>query len=313
MSTLQKNQHYVWRHYLLAWATDEKVWCVRAPSTKAFNANVKNVGSETFFYRMPELTRPDVIYLEHLIGRATDPRLQDLNRGWLHDFQLTYRLRRNLELDALDPAVRAELERALDEIEKTISERHHGALEDRAVPILDQLRQGNASFYATVEPAQTFINYLAHQYFRTAKLRNAVKTLSPPAELAVDLNRTWAIETYIYATNVAWSFVAQREKHRIMLLENPTTVPFIAGDQPVINLNDKHATELCFYYPLSPSLALIYHAEPERFPQDRMVLSRFEVEAYNARIFSRSDTQVYSNDPAYLEALVTLPKGELGL
>jgi len=167
MSTLQKNQHYVWRHYLLAWATDEKVWCVRAPSTKAFNANVKNVGSETFFYRVPELTRPDVIYLEHLISRATDPRLQDLNRGWLHDFQLTYRLRRNLELDTLDPAVRAELARALDEIEKTISERHHGALEDRAVPILDQLRQGDASFYATVGPAQTFINYLAHQYFRT--------------------------------------------------------------------------------------------------------------------------------------------------
>ena len=308
MSTLQKNQHYVWRYYLLAWATDEKVWCVRAPATKAINPNVKNIGSETFFYRISELTDADIAYLEHLIGRATDPRLQDLNRGWLHDFQLTYKLRRILAGGRLDAAKKLEVERALDEIEKTVSERHHGALEQRALSILDQLREGNAVFYGEMEPAHTFINFLVHQFFRTAKMRNASRQLKVPAPFS--LERTWPIESYIYATNVAASLVAQRQLYQITFLENPTAVPFIAGDQPVINLNGQHDAELCFYYPLSPTLALIYHAETDRFPAGRKVLSAIEVEAYNAKLYARSDSQIYGDAREYLEQLVKLPKDE---
>lgn len=55
MSTVQKNQHYVWKHYLNAWAVENKVWCVRAPSATAFLTNPSKIASETFFYRFREL------------------------------------------------------------------------------------------------------------------------------------------------------------------------------------------------------------------------------------------------------------------
>ena len=84
-------------------------------------------------------------------------------------------------------------------------------------------------------------------------------------------------------------------------------MPFVAGDQPVIHLKGQAGPDLCFYWPLSPTLAMIYHADPVRFREDRMVMSRFEAEHYNVKLYSRSDSQMYSNDRAYLEAMITLP------
>src|ERR1700753_3618492 len=117
MSTLQKNQHYVWRYYLLAWARGNQVWCTRTPSTKAFSPNVANIGSETFFYRFAELDAADFAYLESVIAKATDPRLQELNRGWLKGFQQSFEIRRLLKNHTLAPAAAAELAKGLDVIE----------------------------------------------------------------------------------------------------------------------------------------------------------------------------------------------------
>lgn len=309
MSTLQKNQHYVWRYYLLAWARGNQVWCTRAPSTRAFSPNVANIGSETFFYQITELNEADLAYLEQLVGQATDPRLQDLNRGWLDAFQKSFALRRAFAGHAIPPNAAAELAEGLDEIEKTLAERYHGGLEQRALPILDRLRLGDAAFYDDLKDALTFIEFLAHQYFRTAKMRNAIGRL--PIAGPHNPERTWPIESYIYATNVGASFVARRRDYRITFLENATPVPFVAGDQPVINLKRETDDELSFYYPLSPTLAMVYHADPERFPTQRMTVSGFEVEHYNAKLYSRSDSQMYGSDRAYLEGLVSLPKDEL--
>jgi len=284
------------------------VWCTRAPSTKAFSPNVANIGSETFFYRFAELDAADLAYLESVIARATDPRLQELNRGWLKGFQQSFEIRRILKNHTLAPAAAAELAAGLDVIEKSIGEHYHASVERRAQPILDRLRLGDATFYAELTDALTFIEFLAHQYFRTAKMRNAAGRM--PALALHDPERTWPIESYIYATNVGASLVAQRHDYRITFLDNTASVPFVAGDQPVINLNGQADADLCFYYPLSPTLALIYHADPVRYPTDRVAVSRFEVEHYNAKLYSRSDRQMYSNDRAYLEALVTMPKDE---
>jgi hypothetical protein len=306
MSTLQKNQHYVWRHYLLAWARGNQVWCVRAPATTAFSPNVSNIGSETFFYRVSELDEADLAYLEGIIARATTRELQDLNRGWIECFQRSFAIRRLLSGGDISEALRAQLAQALDEIDKTIAERYHGSVEGRAKPILERLRRGDAAFYEDLSGAIVFIEFLVHQYFRTARMRNLAGRL--PQLVPHKPERTWPIESFIYATNVGASVVAQRKNYRITLLKNGTAVPFISSDQPVINLNSHEDEELCLYYPLSPKFALVYHADSERFPDARMSLSTLEVELYNFELYRRSDSQTYSNDRDYLEALVKLPK-----
>lgn len=306
MSTLQKRQHYVWRYYLLAWAQGEQIYCTRAPATMAFTPNVANIGGETFFYRVSELDAADLAYLESVIGRSTRAALQDLNRGWIEGFQRSFVVRRLLQQVDLSDAHRAALDRECDVIEKTLAERYHGSSEQRMQPLLDRLREGDASFYQAQSSAHTFIDFLARQYFRTARMRNVMTAL--PRLLPHNPDRTWPIESFIYATNVASSLVGQRADYHITMLENDTPSPFVTSDQPVINLNSERDENLRLYYPVSPTRALIYHSDTTRYLAERVSVSRQEVEFYNFSLYSRSDSQMYGSNRTYLEELVKLPK-----
>ena len=306
MSTLVKNQHYVWRHYLSPWATKNKVWCVRAPSKTAFQANLTKVGSETFFYRLHELDEQDLAYLDGIILQATSPGLQDVNRGWIRDFQLAFRVRRAVGEQGAGSAPREELDALLDKMAKTMGENYHASVETRGTPLLKLLRARDSSFYEDSNRALNFIEFITHQYFRTANMRNLMTRL--PVMVPHEPKRTWPIESFIYATNVGSSLYVQRRDYKIQFLENPGPVPFIAGDQPIINLNGHQDEHLRLYYPLSPELALIYGVEGADPLSKRRDVSRLEVEAYNFAIHAKSDSQLYSNDRAYLEATAALPK-----
>jgi hypothetical protein len=98
-------------------------------------------------------------------------------------------------------------------------------------------------------------NYATHQFFRTPKLREIVSQLDNPIP-GLDLNRTWLIESHIFATNLGARIYVER--YKFTFLNNQTSVPFITGDQPVINLNTHEDKELKLYYPLTPSVALIF-------------------------------------------------------
>lgn len=308
MSDLTTNQHYVWQYYLRAWRAPKKLWCKRIDKPEPFDTTPRNVGAERFFYEFHELTPEDLAYLETVILQSNDEGLRKLNRGWIESFQITFAIRKRLSGAEIDPEHRKELEAKLREVEKTMGESFHGATETRAIPILDALRRGDVSFYADEKASMTFIDYISHQYFRTAKLRNAMRAIPNP--LPHDMSRTWPVEAFIYATNLASSFVRQRREYRIVLLRNKSDVPFITGDQPVINLREVDVEEVDLYYPLQPDLAMIFTADWTRYSSDGADVGRIAVESYNHRIYSKSDSEIYGNDPAYLALLAKLPKGE---
>jgi len=306
MSDLTANQHYVWQHYLRAWGAPRKIWCKRADQPEPFQTTPRNVGAQRFFYEFHELTPDDLAYLHQVISKSNDAKLRDLNRGWIDSFQMTFSIRDRLKSFEIEPALREELETTLREIERTLGERFHGATEDRGLPLIDALRLGDTSFYAEEAGWMGFIDYITHQYFRTAKLRNAMLAIENP--LPHDMRRTWPIEAFIYATNLASSLVRQRRDYRIVLLRNLSAIPFITGDQPVINLLGIEVEELDIYYPLQPDLAMIFTSSKARYPLDRVDVGQISVESYNHRIYGKSDTQIYGNDPTYLKALTQLPK-----
>lgn len=309
VSSLPKNQHYVWRHYLSAWAEDGKVWCLRAPQQSPFQANLTKVGSETYFYRIYELDANDLAYLEGIISHANGNGLADINRGWIELFQRAFAIRRALGETAIGSRNRAQLDAVLDEIAKSIGEYYHTAIENQAKPLLAQLRAKDAAFFEDDESAMNFVLFIVHQYFRTANMRNRMYRL--PRMIPHEPQRTWPIESYIYATNVGASLFAQRRSYRITFLENASETGLIAGDQPVINLNDHNDEHLCLYYPLSPWLSMVLSAEPKRFPEERATIGRLQAETFNFQIHSKSDSQIYSADAAYLQSMAAVPKRAL--
>ncbi|MBY2905730.1 DUF4238 domain-containing protein [Rhizobium leguminosarum] len=103
-------------------------------------------------------------------------------------------------------------------------------------------------------------------------------------------------------------FARQKSEYRIGFLRNKSDVSFITSDQPVINLLSTTDAEVDFYYPLKPDLAMIYTANLDRYGGEDAEIGRLSVESYNHRIFAKSDSQIYGNDPAYLKSLSQMPK-----
>ena len=57
MSTKKKKHHYVWQHYLTAWARDgEQVWCLRKGG-EPFRSHTLNIGQQRYFYRLREMSQ----------------------------------------------------------------------------------------------------------------------------------------------------------------------------------------------------------------------------------------------------------------
>ena len=306
MSNITANQHYVWQYYLRAWAAPQQIWCKRIDQPDPFRTTPRNVASSRFFYEFYELTPADLDYLEGIIIKSNDKRLQETNRKWVEIFQTTFIIRKVLGGQTIASEYHDQLKTMLREIEKTMGEMFHGDIEKHAIPIINSLRNRDVSFYSDEQASINFVNYLSHQYFRTANLRNKMNAIHNP--LAHDVKRTWPIEAFIYATNLAASFARQRIMYRIVLLRNNSDVSFITGDQPVINLCGPDDEEVDLYYPLKPDLAMIVTAKRSTYKKDEIDIGRLEVQHYNYKIFVKSDTQIFGNDPSHLKAVAQRPK-----
>lgn len=304
-----KNQHYVWQHYLSAWAMEGTFCCYRQKDKKLFPTQPKAIASQTYFYETQELTKADKEFLNDFISKATDERLRELNREYVNLTQLSFNIRMKLNDANLVPTARAALEEQLRWTERNLGERYHAGIENKCQDILDSLLSENEAFYHDEMRCADFLYFLSLQYFRTAKMREGLSRI-PSYVPGHDPCRTAPILNHIHATNVGAGLFRERKAYRILFLKNPTGTPFIAGDQPVINMLDPRSTDdLELYYPLSPRLAMVLTKDAAKLSGQRM--TSFEVERYNYAIYSTSHDQIYSNNESYLRSLVNLGKDVL--
>src|SRR5690606_12120958 len=103
-------QHYVWRHYLDAWAQAETFCCFRHKDQKLFPTQPKAVASETYFYEAQQLTTADKAFLEAFVSSTPDKRLRELNRDYIRLNQRSFELREALKRTDLIEPVRAAME-----------------------------------------------------------------------------------------------------------------------------------------------------------------------------------------------------------
>jgi Protein of unknown function (DUF4238) len=303
-----KNQHYVWCHYLEAWATTGTFCCYRQKAQKLFPTRPRVVANETYFYETQQLTVPDKEFLESIISRGSDKRLRELNRNFVAGFQRSFELRNQLACMDSRESAKAEAERELRIVEKTLGEHYHMGIETMCVGILDSLRRKNDRFYQDVTQCGHFIYFLSNQYFRTVKMRRAISGFTRPVP-GHDPRRTSNIECFVYALNLSDGLFRERDAYKIVFLQNDASTPFITGDQPIVNmLNPIGTGDVELYYPLSPSLAIVLTKDTLKFPRQERVANKLEVENYNYMIYRESEDQVYSNDQGYLHSLVSIGK-----
>lgn len=297
--------HHVWKAYLRAWATKDRLKVLQDHRIRS--AHVNDVAVQRDFYKLHALTRLEIAFIREFWIKGSPPESRHLHEDTLRRLSECARLR-----DALTEAeasANPQLVTFLDEQVHNAEEDYHSALETRAAPLIEEARTGSISFYNDDSKAILISHFWCLQHFRTAAMRQRVLARSTNADPPVDMERCWNVISHILAANVGFTLFAQRKRRPLALLDNKTSMPFITGDQPTVNLLDGETDDappdhLAFYYPVSPRYALLLDnvGLPTRIAE-RPVTDDV-VRRLNERIVQKSQRQVFADTEGALAPYV---------
>lgn len=296
----KRRHHYVWQHYLAAWATDGQVWCLR--EGRRFSTNTINIAQRRDFYRLKEMTARDLEYVDRLIIQPSAPHLQKIAKGWIPHFTELFEIRRTYESGDLNLP---EFESALDTSINNLEEDMHADIEIRGLPILVALRNGDASILDDPQQFVHFCWFVSTQYMRTPKLKaRAVASMSSIRDFDVDAS--WGLIRTIFSANIGASLNDRRATLRIEFLDAWPDTEFITADQPLVNTcavglpDNVGPDKLEYYYPLSPRLAVLLDFDHESPGTGRRSLTPDEVADYNQMLIDEAVEQIYAANEAIL-------------
>jgi hypothetical protein len=298
-----RRQHYVWQHYLRAWAPTGKLHCLRAQ--RVFAADTKNVALQKDFYRLEQLGPADLAFLKALAMKSP-PDTHTLHEGWINGFNGIFAIQQLCESSGRSqPEVDDAIEEAIIELEEKL----HGAIEAANQRHLDALRKEDLSVLSSADGFAQFSHFLSVQYMRTSCMHaNCVRVLQEIPGL--NAKSVWGVLRHIYATNVGRALYVQRGDLSFALLKAPPGQEFVTTDQPVINMDalgrasDEQSEKLILYYPLAPASALLIDAVDLGRGVRSEVLTVEQVQGYNRAMISLSHEQSFATNEALLRSLL---------
>jgi hypothetical protein len=307
----KRRHHYVWQHYLQAWARSERVACIR--EGRVFTVNTVNIALRTDFYRLKELTTTDLSWVRKLCIDGRSDNAQRAHERWIKFFTAIFDVRERYECAVTrDP----NMARAFDEALNNLEEDLHAGIEAKAIPHLNAARGGDLSFLLDDGELASFVHYLAVQTMRTAKMRtNIVAAMKKHSLPGFAPENAWGLLSHIFATNIGASLYSGRNRMRVTLMEAEAGGEFITSDQPVINMRGSISKDdgaepaplrdedFELYYPVSPRLALLVEVDRPTREVSRRRLSATELARYNRAMFVLAHEQAFASREGLLREL----------
>ena len=263
-----KKQHYVWEFYLKAWCFEgNKVWCRR--NGNIFNTSTENIAQERRFYEITPLKEDEIGFIEAGIQKYP----------WENQLLLKEKLKK-----LIDISLHSENSR------RNALESEYADMEQISKPLLESIR--NSSLNALNDPLNKIIFsiFVGMQFTRTPKCRQGKTSCLPKNRFQISDNFLF-YWNYIFLSEDIGSWISES---KITLLKNETEIPFITGDQPVINLN---LSETQLYYPISPKLALQFDNKDSK----NKIVSTKDVSFFNMKIKEMSENLLIANQKNVLE------------
>jgi hypothetical protein len=307
----KKLHHYVPRFYLQAWAQKRLVYCLQ--EDEIFRPNLQGVAAQNYFYRLEEISPEDAEFIRREVIANSADGLREGHERMLRLMLLPHQAKRRLEdlRTTKQVADDDEFRDNLAYVERTIREMNenmHTAIEDEFRRHLEALRAGDLSFLKDDNEAATFYRGISVQYARTNHIKQSERGMSPQNHALY--KRIAHPLVHIVAVNIGLSLYAERHHHQFILIDNPSNVPFVTADQPLINLaanptNNDPPANFDVYYPLSPTKALlILEPSSANRPPGTTVDARY-AEIMNLRMAAHSYRQVFAKSH---HQLVTIRK-----
>jgi hypothetical protein len=295
----KRRQHYVWRHYLEAWALNGKLWCHHF-GKNVFSTSTQNVAHERDFYRLREMSEFDLSVVRELVIKSLTLDLRKIAEGWISQFTQLFEIKRQFQ-----DAGYVHIELALDEYINNLEEDILADLEQRAVPFLELLRSENSMLLFDAEESRFHTWFLAAQYFRTPtmleKMTSALRTIP-----GFNVDASFGLIRTICSYNVGHALWLRRNNLHVTFFRASSS-PLITGDQPMVNMKAINLEpgllpqELELYYPVSPNLGVLFDfGAPSRSVTVKLLTTE-EVRVYNRMIIQKSTRQIYGIDRASIE------------
>lgn len=319
MTEKKRDQHYVFQAYLKNWANGKsgKLWCLRAG--KIFDVKPRNIAFEKDFYRIKSLNEKEIEFIKLFFHKYGDAFNKEIEK-FLALYTMVDKIERNFEqLRGLLPKDCDEADEVLQGVYKdtdiaknNLMEDVYASFEGESVIWMQHLCDQNIDFfYNEIEEREKFVNFVCMQYYRTVVMKNNILPVLEEAEEKF-VSRDFP-QGCLHAENLVipmlWIISARCSdaimKFPLTLLVNKTGVPFITSDQPVINTKADYRNlteptkELVFYYPISPSVAILLNDEGGE--KKKELTNAEEVNKYNDLIVRASNKMIFSSDSTVLE------------
>ncbi|KGA28369.1 hypothetical protein KS43_21620 [Pectobacterium odoriferum] len=330
-----KKQHYVFRHYLSAWAKKDKkevkTWCLFKENHKIEYTSIKNTAQKRYFYEVKSLTD-----LEKLVVFLTCYWSERVDIGENPNFMLNINeLWSDFEGNIIDSLGRELVNEFFDKKRKQIGEDIQCEYERMGIDYLNNLMQDNCDFYLDERCRISFGMYFFMQYVRTNRMKKRIVSnvdflFETRAEIVRNLNRFESMlseqsikidmrkvkqQMFEFSMNVNIDKIAPycldnmaqvmtklftvMHPMKLSLVRAPGGTRFITSDQPIVNiLSDSEHNDIKghdFYYPLSPTLAISLTPH-HSWSVERIKINQESVVNLNRKMYEFSDSQVYALD-----------------
>jgi hypothetical protein len=304
---MKHRQHYVWRHYLAAWAEGGRLHCDH--EGKRFPASPDNVAHQRDFYRLHEISSTDLSYIAKIAEGLPQPT-PALAQQWISLFQTPFDLRRRYEAgQARDD----EVEAALNTLRNDLEEEIHSRFERKAIPLLAALKRLDPSLLFDDVAGIDAAMFLGLQYLRTPRMVSRISGLSTRGLLNFNIAAAGGLLRCIYATAFARAILVRQSAMLVSFLLAAPERNFITGDQPIVNtlaLNSEgSSTQVELYYPLSPTIALLLSFNSSCPTTRQVQLSLAQTQAYNQMIAETRERQLYATSVTDFGPLIPPPVG----
>lgn len=153
--------------------------------------------------------------------------------------------------------------------------------------------------------------FLCVQYCRTNKMREVgiegYKDYPMKSEL---YKKVFPYISLLVATTLGHNLVVGNPNTRYIFIRNETSIPFITCDQPVINLKkddvdeNGFAKDLEFYYPISPSAAIMISQNGQLEEYSEIIADESFVEDKNRKMYENASIFVFANKEEILQRIM---------
>lgn len=295
---VKKKSHYVFQGYLKPWADHDLIYCLR--EGRVFRPNLTGVACERFFYRLHDLTPKEHQLIEGFFSKHPSEPLKAMQKRFMEVYSFPMRIRQQVG-EGVSPKFLSVLDKVIAEGQ----EDYHQRIEDSLVVFLQQMLAGDTTFYSDSKQAAAFLYALAVQFTRTKRTVEASVDLIGADFNGCNVRRVMGALSPLMAMAIGQGLYVDREKFKLVLIDNDSDTPFITTDQPIVNLQagytNKPPDKLELYYPLSPTKAMLLLEMSSK--RGDYPLTAVSVNNYNMMMAMNSYEQIFSNSEEYLNGI----------